>query len=423
VPGCGSQGRAISSPLRLSADWLYTGAGEIIPFGALLTSNGRIVAAGPGPLVPAGKVGRSEHFAGAILIPGLVNAHTHLELTGLEGRAEETEFPDWIRTIITLKSGLAPAEFLTAARSGLEGGFASGITTVADTGDSAAAFEAMLALNGSGIAYLEVFGPDPALAETQFTAFRDRVMQLIPRQTDRVRIGVSPHAPYSVSGPLYRRVAQFAVALGLPMAVHIAESAAESELMEGADGPFARQWELRGIPLPSLPGRSPLAWLEEHGVLGPRTLCIHAVRALPDDIVRLASRQCPVAHCPRSNRRHGHGDAPLASFLASGIRVGVGSDSVASVHPVDLLAEARAARILAGLSAEQALDLAMLGAARALDLDLVLGSLQVGKWGDCAVIEVPRDLRSSDVPEAILATGPDDVLATFLGGREVYRKS
>jgi cytosine/adenosine deaminase-related metal-dependent hydrolase len=325
--------------------------------------------------------------------------------------------------VIRLKSQRSSADFLAAARRGLEDCYAAGVTTVADTGDSGAPFEALLEGKGSGIAYLEVFGPDPAMADSQFAAFRDRVEALKPRQTDRVRLGLSPHAPYSVSGRLYSMVASFAREEGLPLAVHVAESAAESALLERADGPFARQWELRGIPRPTLPGRTPLAWLDEHEVLGPRTLCIHVVIAGTDDIARLRRHGCPVAHCPRSNRRHGHGEAPLARLLDARLRVGVGTDSAASVAPVNLLAEARTARSLAGLSAGDALDLVMLGAARALELDGDVGSLESGKFADCAVVRMPEGIAPNQCAETILATGPADVLTTFLGGREVYRAS
>jgi 5-methylthioadenosine/S-adenosylhomocysteine deaminase len=372
--------------------------------------------------VPSAGSGRAEHFAGGVLVPGLVNTHTHLELTGLEGQATEPDFPAWIRSIIALKAGRRPEDFLAAARRGLADCFAAGVTTVADTGDSGAPFDVLLEQRASGIAYLEVFGPDPALAESQFREFRDRVLALRPRADDRVRLGVSPHAPYSVSGPLYRLVADFAREQQLPIAVHVAESAAESELLEAAAGPFAGQWTRRGIPLPGLPGRSPLAWLDEHGVLGPSTLCIHVVRPASGDVERLARHDAPIAHCPRSNRRHGHGDAPLRRLLDAGLRVGAGTDSVASVHPMDLLAEARMAAGLAGLGPGPALDLVMLGAARALGLESGIGSLAPGKWGDCAVIELPRGTGREAVAGAILHTGPGDVAATFLAGREVYRR-
>ena len=404
----------------LSADWLYTGTGLVrAGAGIHVDAQGRIDSLhGEGQ-----QTGSSEHFAGAVLLPGLVNTHTHLELTGLEGQVEATDFHLWIRQLIALKAERSEEDFFRAAQAGLRAGFAAGVTTVADTGSSAGPLRALAESGGSGIAYLEVFGPHPDAAPANIAAFEARLRELAPLESARVRLGVSPHAPYSVSGPLYRAAARLARKQNRPLAVHVAESSAESALLEQATGPFAELWRSRSIPLPSLPGRSPLAWLESHEVLGPDTLCIHVVHAAPEDIARLARHQCGIAHCPRSNRRHAHGDAPLRALREAGLHVGVGTDSVASVCPPDLLAEARAAARLAGLTATEALHLATLGAAEALGLGSEVGSLEIGKWADLALIRIPDGTASDRVPDAILASGPDAVLATFVGGRAVYRAS
>ncbi len=372
--------------------------------------------------MPGSPLIRSEHFSRSVLMPGLVNAHTHLELTGLENQAPDRDFAAWIRTVIRLKAERSGVDFLAAARRGLWECHAAGVTTVADTGDSGAGFQALVEGQGSGIAYLEVFGPDPAQAEAQFAGFRTRVLALRPAQTERVFLGVSPHAPYSVSGALYRQVAAFAREEELPIAVHIGESAAEVALLSSGTGSFAENWRSRGIPPPAGPGRTPLAWLEAHDVLGPATLCIHAVHADGEDVARMVRHRCSVAHCPRSNRRHGHGDAPLSRFLEAGLDLGVGTDSVASVHPVDLFAEVRAAAALGPLSPERALHLVMLGGAEALGLGQVIGTLEADKWADCVVVELPPGTRDEGVAAALLASRPDQVRATFISGREVHRR-
>jgi Cytosine deaminase and related metal-dependent hydrolases len=205
--------------------------------------------------------------------------------------------------------------------------------------------------------------------------------------------------------------------------VHIAESAAEHGLLDDGTGAFADAWRARGIPMPSPPGRTPIAWLEEHGVLSGRTLCIHVVRAGSRDVARLARAGAAVAHCPLSNRAHGHGEAPLRAFRSAGIRVGLGTDSVASVGTLDLLAEARAARRLAGLDAADTLALCTIEGARALGLEHETGSLAVGKWGDCVAIRTADPPAGGAPAEQILASGPESVVATFLGGRDVYRTS
>jgi 5-methylthioadenosine/S-adenosylhomocysteine deaminase len=407
---------------RCRAAWVLPVDRPPIPDGAvLLDREGRIAALGPDAEVPAPPDAPTSDFGAAAILPGLVNAHTHLELTGLAGLAPETDFPSWIRRVIALKQARSRQDFLAAARQGIRDCWAAGVTTVADTGDSGAVIEALHELGGSGIVYQEVFGPDPGVAETQFASFIGRLEELSRFTGPRIRLGVSPHAPYSVSGRLYRQVARFAREKGFPIAVHIAESAEESALLESATGPFARNWTERGIPLPSLPGRTPLAWLDEHGVLGPSTLCIHVVRADAKDLGRLARSSSAVAHCPRSNARHGHGTAPLGAMLDLGIRVGVGTDSVASAGPLDLLAEARAARDLGRFDAERALRLCTLDAALALGLGHEAGSISPGKWGDLVVFRLPEGVDGARPADTVMSRGLDAVVATYIAGREVWR--
>jgi 5-methylthioadenosine/S-adenosylhomocysteine deaminase len=406
---------------RLAARWVLPVAAPPIECGAvLLGSDGRIEAVGPDALVPRQDGVPDEAFPDAILIPGLVNAHTHLELTGFDfGALPEPDFPSWIGRVRRVKETRSPDDFIAAVRGGVVECWAGGVTTVGDTGDTGSVIRALAELGGSGIAYQEVFGPHPSQAADSLAGLRRRVEELGRWQTGRVRVGVSPHAPYTVSGPLYAAVAAWAGKEGLPLAVHLAESPAESELLLHGGGPFAAAWRERGIPLPTGPGCSPVEWLERHGVLGERTLCIHVVQAQQGDLERLARSAAAVAHCPLSNAAHRHGAAPLAGFVAHGIRVGLGTDSVLSVDTTDLLAEARAARRLAALDAEAALALATLGGARALGLEREIGSLEPGKWGDCAVV-LPRSSARGPA-EQVLESRREDVIATFLGGRDVYR--
>jgi 5-methylthioadenosine/S-adenosylhomocysteine deaminase len=411
---------------RLSARWVLPVEGPAIERGALLIGeDGRIVAVGPDRLVPAPGHTPAEDFGDALLLPGLINTHTHLELTGLAGRPPEPDFAAWIRRLREAKAARPPEAVLAAARRGLADCWAAGVTTVADTGDSGAVVEALAEAGASGIAYHEVFGPHPDQRDDSLRGLRDQVERLGRFAGGRVRLGVSPHAPYTVSGPLYEATAAWARAADLPVAVHLAESPAESALLASGSGAFAGAWRKRGIPMPSPLGRTPVEWLDDHGVLSERTLCIHVVQAAPTDVERLAGAGAAVAHCPLSNRAHGHGAAPLRAFLSAGLRVGLGTDSVVSVGALDLLAEARAARALGGLDAGRALALCTLDGARALGLEGETGSLAPGKWGDVVVVRIATAHPSGPagmVPEEqVLASGPSDVLATFVGGGDVYR--
>jgi len=407
---------------RLAARWLIPVEGAPIEHGALLIGpEGRVQAVGPDSSVPRPSDVLAEDFGNAVILPGLINTHTHLELTGFAGEVQDLDFPAWIRRLRELKATRAPAEYLEAARQGLAACYGGGVTTIADTGDSGAVLQVLAESGGSGVAYQEVFGPHPEQAEPSLADLRDKVASQARWSCGRVRVGVSPHAPYSVSGPLFRAVAAWARSERLPLAVHIAESVAETELVGNGSGPFAEAWRARGIPLPRPSGLSPVAWLAEHGVLSDRTLCIHAVQLGPLDIDRLSESGAAVAHCPVSNQAHRHGTAPLEAMLGAGIRVGIGTDSEVSVGRLDMLAEANAARSLARLSAGAVIELCTLGGARAIGLGSDTGSLRVGKWGDCAVVRVREAGEESSPADMVLASSPTDLLLTCLGGRDVYR--
>jgi cytosine/adenosine deaminase-related metal-dependent hydrolase len=407
---------------RLAARWLIPVEGAPIGHAALLIdADGRIADVGPDSSVARPPDAAVEEFGQAVIIPGLINTHTHLELTGFAEQIREREFSSWIRRLRQLKSTRTSREFLQAARQGLQMCYAAGVTTVADTGDSDSVIQVLAEADGSGISYLEVFGPDPRQTQTSLGALRDRVIRAGRWAVQRVRVGVSPHAPYTVSQPLLAAVARWSRGEGLPLAVHIAESQAETEMLRSGSGAFAAAWAERGIPLPEPPGRTPIEWLAENGGLSELTLCIHAVQAAPSDIQLLADSGAAVAHCPLSNRAHGHGAAPLSSLIEAGVRVGLGTDSEVSVGRPDLLGEVRAARELARLTANEALDLCTLSGARALGLETEAGSLRRGKWADCVVIRLPATESNADPVEHVIASSSADVMLTCVGGRDVYR--
>ncbi len=414
--------RADMRARRLAARWLIPVEGAPIEHAALLIdADGRIADVGHDSVVARPPEAAAEEFGQAVIIPGLINTHTHLELTGFAEQIQEREFSSWIRRLRDLKTTRTPREFLQAARQGLQMCYAAGVTTVADTGDSDSVIQVLAEADGSGIAYLEVFGPDPGDTQTSLGALRDRVIRAGRWAVQRVRVGVSPHAPYTVSAPLLAAVARWSRGEGLPLAVHIAESGAEAELLRSGSGPFAAAWAERGIPLPYPLGRTPIEWLAENGGLSELTLCIHAVQAVPNDIQRLADTGAAVAHCPLSNRAHGHGTAPLSSLIEASVRVGLGTDSEVSVGHLDLLAEVRAARELARLTSNEALDLCTLSGARALGLETETGSLRTGKWADCVVIRLPAPGFDADPGEHVIASSSADVMLTCVGGRDVYR--
>jgi 5-methylthioadenosine/S-adenosylhomocysteine deaminase len=369
---------------------------------------GRIAAVGRHSAVPAPAGAERLEFPDAALVPGLINCHTHLELTHLAGRNAEREFAGWIRVVRALKDATTPEQFLRSAEQGVRDAWAAGVTCVADTGSSGAPLEALAHLGGRGIYYHEVFGPDPVQARTSLTDLAQAVDRLGAFTAAERRVGVSPHAPYTVSERLYRGVDDLARSAGLPVAMHLAESLEETQFVREGSGPFADALRARGITVARV-GRSPVQYLAQLGVLATgNCLCIHCVQVDEQDVAVLAREGVSIAHCPRSNRAHHHGTAPLAAFRRAGLRVGLGTDSMVSVGDALLASEAAAA----GLDGADALRMLTIEGARALGLEGDIGSLEVGKEADLAVF--PSTLLHRPPP-------PSRAVLTIVAGRIVHR--
>jgi cytosine/adenosine deaminase-related metal-dependent hydrolase len=402
----------------ISADWVLPVEGPPIESGAVAFEDGRIAAIGR-----AEELGEGTRYDDAVIIPGFVNAHTHLEYAVYGGFGDGLgDFAEWITLHIQRKARIGSDEYVDIARLGAAQCLASGVTTVGDCSYSGATAVACADLGLGGTVYIEVFGADPAPALEHFAEIRDRVQN---RFSDRVRPGISPHAPYSVSLELYRACTE----LRLPLATHISESRAETEYLLRGEGPWGGYRDLLVDP----PGTTGTRLLAENDLLGSHVVAAHCVMVDEEEIGLLASSGTGIAHCPRSNAALGCGVAPLEELRAAGARVGVGTDSPASAPSFDFFEELRSvvlsARARAGrpdvLSASQALELGTLGSAKALGLDGEIGSLVLGKRADLAVVSMAGSpyLPWEDPAGAVVFGGsPDRVIATFVDGEARYEK-
>jgi cytosine/adenosine deaminase-related metal-dependent hydrolase len=267
-----------------------------------------------------------------------------------------------------------------------------------------------------------VFGPDAGDLEQRFEPNRARVAGAF---SERVRLGVSPHAPYTTGLDLYRASA----GLGLPIATHLAESAAETEWLRTGTGPWSAISEFLVEPL----GTTGIRALADAGLLGPHVLAAHCVQADAEEIGLLAAHDVAVAHCPRSNALLGCGIAPVAHLRAAGIRVCIATDSPASTPSFDMFDEMRAAVYAArarerrpdALTAADALELATLGGARALGVDDERGSIAPGKQADLTILSLsgsPLVPWEDPVTATVLGGSPGRVLATLVSGQTRYEK-
>jgi 5-methylthioadenosine/S-adenosylhomocysteine deaminase len=375
--------------IRYRARWVAPISEPPIADGVVAVDGKRIAFVGaPGDAPP----GDDVDLGNVVLLPGLVNAHCHLELTAMRGFLEDLDFRRWILRLTNARRAILDRDaLLDSARYGIEEGLLAGITTYADTCSSGVVIEAMRDTRVRGIMYQEVFGPDPAQCGESIAGLRDAVAGLRYLETPLVRVGVSPHAPYTVSDDLFRATAALAREQRLPLAIHIAESEVERELVVDAAGSFADGLRRRGIAVEPRASSS-VALLDRLGVLDARPLLIHCVRVDAQDIDRMARSRSTVAHCPVSNAKLGHGIAPLDEILSAGVAVGLGSDSMASNNRMDLLEEARIAVLMQRIralsnetpTASDALALATIGGANAIGFGDLVGTLEVGKEADLA---------------------------------------
>jgi 5-methylthioadenosine/S-adenosylhomocysteine deaminase len=369
-------------------------------------------------------------FPGCAIIPGFVNAHSHIELTVLRGYLDSLPFCDWIPRLTHAKYNvLSRPDLLASARLGAIEMLRAGVTCLGEVMDLGTAWDAMREFGLQGIAYQEVFGPAHAQAADALRGLQQKVDEYRKDETGTLRVGVSPHAPYTVSETLYKGVNEFARREDLRITTHIGESEDEGMFVRWGAGVFAERWSRRGIAVEP-PGCSPVSYLNGLGLLRPETLLVHAIDLEDDDLRCLSEKQPALVHCPKSNAKLAHGVARLTDIRDTGIRVGLGTDSVASNNVVDMFEEMRTAvfqqrtrtKRFDALDARQAFRMATLGGAECLGLDRELGSLDAGKRADFVVVELndPAVQPVYDPIEAMVySASRHNIRATYVGGREV----
>ncbi|HEX8890888.1 MAG TPA: amidohydrolase family protein [Pyrinomonadaceae bacterium] len=420
------------------ARWILPIASSPIEDGAVAVDGSSIVGVGSrDKLIARFSQSLIQDFGEAAILPGFVNTHSHLELTAMRNylEHEEGDFFAWLKKLTVARlERMTPDDLYVSAAWGAVEAARAGITCMGDASDSASSsMRALRDVGLRGIVYQEAFGPDPARARENFEILQEKVVRLKEYETTLVRVGASPHAPYTVSAPQLELITEFALEENLPVMMHAAESRAEELFMLEGRGAFAEGLARRGIEWHA-PGISSIQYLARHGVLRSRPLLAHCIHVDEADIETIKDTDARVAHCPKSNAKFGHGRAPFARFIGQGIKVGFGSDSVASNNTCDLLEEARFAlltsRATEGLSAsmqilnaETALQTATLGGARSLSLESQTGALIEGAQADIVAVALngAHQIPLYDPkPALIFASSGRDVLMTMVAGRVVF---
>jgi len=372
--------------------------------GIITIADGRIVAIGDQGSGIGDQGSGIRDLGNVVLLPGLVNAHVHLELSWLRDRVPPAaKFTDWVLTLFATRGrpdkGMTP-EQIAPIGAAIAEAQASGTVAVGDISNSMAAVEPMRRGGLDGVVFHELLGfkeRDGALVEST-RALRDTAVQ------HGATVSLAPHAPYSTSLELFRAIRAAVNANACPiMSVHLGESAEEVEFLEKGSGPWRGMLEAIGAWREDwqVPACDPVTYLDRAGVIDANTLVVHGVQFTDAALDRLAAIGATLVTCPRSNQWVGAGYPPIGRFYRSGVKVAVGTDSLASVDDLNLFSELKTMRRLApDVPAGKMLESATLIGARALGLGAELGSLTPGKRAAMIAVQVPDGVE--DVEEFLL---------------------
>ena len=393
---------------RYIADWVLPIVAPPVRRGRVDVHDGRIEAvgaaddAGPGPVVDLGRTA---------VLPALVNAHTHLELSGLRGAAPPAaSMPGWVDRLLERRAEAGPPD-PEAIRRAVAEARASGTGLVGDIGNTTAAAAALTEAGMPARLFREVIAFPAAAAAAAVDVAADDLLSLGPARG--LRVGLAAHAPYSV-GPAAFAALDAAARRRLdgPRSIHLAESPEELEFLQTGQGPWRRLLERIGRwdPAWTPPRCGPVEYLDRMGWLREGLVAVHGVQLTDPELRRLADRGAFLVTCPRSNAWTGVGHPPVERFLRAGVRLAVGTDSLASVPDLNLFSELALMRRLApSAPARRLLACATLHGAEALGFGDELGAIAPGRRADLIGVRIPPGV--GDVEEYLLGgVTPDRIV-------------
>lgn len=394
-------------------------AGRVLEDHALVVDRGRIVDLCPTEAARDRYAARDwEARPGHVLIPGLVNAHTHVAMSLLRGLADDLPLDTWLKEHIwPAETRLINREFVRdGTRLALRELLLGGTTCFADmyffpdtVGEVAAEAGIRAVLGLIVIEFPTPWARDADEYLQRGVELHDRI-----REHPLLHAAFAPHAPYTVAEPTLARVRRLADELELPVHMHLHETAAEVQDYERTHG------------------CRPLAKLDALGLLSPALMAVHMTQVTPAEIERLAEAGASVVHCPRSNLKLASGLCPVADYAGAGVNLALGTDGAASNNRLDMLGELQVAALLAkgvsgdptALAADRALEMATLGGARTLGLADTTGSLVAGKSADVVALDLSAagcQPVINVLSQVVYAAGRENVSDVWVAGRQRVR--
>ena len=386
--------------------------------GALVIGHGRILAIGKasvmGKKYPGHRVVRLE---AAVIMPGLVNSHAHLELPLLLDDIRAQNYADWVLNLLKKKIRITKSDYVAAARTNITSLLRSGTTTVAE-----------ISTHGASPPLLAKSGLRAIIFHEIISMAQDRKALVLPHlrsSTRLIRYGYSPHSPHTVSEIALREIHRVAAGRAIPLCMHVAETKDEILLLQHKKSGLDRLYAAAGWDTSRAPrARSSFEYLRSVGILSPAFLAAHAVQTDNADISIIKRSGAGIAHCPRSNHELGTGTMDLVHFLKAGIPVGLGTDSLASSPSLNLWDEMRYAYKVhrrSGVTTRDIFHMATLGGAGALGMGKEVGSLEPGKRADIIALALPGKNTGDLYSDLLRET--NTCIMSIVNGRVLYRRT
>jgi cytosine/adenosine deaminase-related metal-dependent hydrolase len=392
--------------------------------GALAVADGRIVDTGTLAELRAAHNAPVRDFPGCVIMPGLVNAHTHLELTHFPSWKIRKDidyaprtYVDWVIQVIKIKRSLTSQELELSLREGFRISLESGTTALGEILSDRSLLPLYAGTPFAGRIFFEALGQDPVQCPLQLERIGE-ALDAFP--CGNLLPGLSPHAPHTLSTAFLQGIKALADKRSLPVAIHVAESREEAAFLHDTSGKIAEllypfvHWE-NYLPPPQR--TTPVAYLDRLGALDERTAAVHCVQINGADAEILKRRGASVVICPRSNEKLDVGKAPVHLLKKTGIPLALGTDSLASNDSLSMWDEMRFVRqAFPGVfTPGEILEMATLQGARAIRVEMEAGSLEKGKRADFLVVDPGQFPSLAELPEALLEEG--QLKEVFIGGK------
>ena len=414
---------------KINADWVLPITSPPIKDGIVLTDGKAIKAVGSGKELSKFPYDEIIDCSGKIILPGFVNAHSHLELTGFRGKIEKgLPFTDWARKVVSIRKDITENEIATAIKDGLDELISSGVTTAGDFSQTGITAKILNERGLRGTVFLEFSGFNPEQKDEKLRQLKELLnyeidSKLITHHSSLITVnfGIAPHAPYSVSPELLKESHNFAQEKRLPLAIHISEMLEEIEFIKNGSGAMKDLlidfgvWNDKWMP----PQTTPVQYLQNMGIL-KGAIGIHLNIVTEDDIRILKENDVSVVYCPGSNKWFGRNwKYPLREFLNNDINVVIGTDSLSSNEKLNMFYEMRVLKEnFPDLENNIILKMATVNGAKAIGFEGEAGEIAVGRKAD--IIGIDIEDSSFNNPIEYVINKAEKASFSMINGKVIY---